>query len=896
MRMRDMGPAWTALLVAGILLGLGAPAGRCQTKYPYQNPKLSPEQRAADLVSRMTLEEKVSQTMNDAPAIPRLGIPAYNWWSEGLHGIARSGYATVFPQAIGNAATWNAPLVHQMARVIATEARAKYNWAIRHNIHSIYFGLTLWAPNINLVRDPRWGRGQETYGEDPYLTGRMAVAFVTGLQGNDPHYLETVATPKHFALYSGPEPLRHQFNAKVSPHDLEDTYMRAFRAAIVQGHADSLMCSYNAVDGVPSCANTMLLEQTLRRGWGFDGYVTSDCGAISDFYSPNGHHYSPDAAHASAAAMEAGTDTNCGDSYKSLAQAVQEGLMPVSVLNRAVERLFTARFRLGMFDPASMDPYAHIPMSEVDSPVHHALALKMARESMVLLKNEDGLLPLKPGIGKIAVVGPNAASLPALEGNYNAIPSHPVLPIDGMRAEFGKDRILYAQGSSYTEEVPVPMPETMFHPSKGSKLAGLTGEYFASAAMMGKPAVTRIDNQINFDWDAAKPAPGVPMKDFGVRWTGTIQAPVPGDYPIRISLTHCYPCSDIETYKVFVDGKEVADYSPGNTSVFRSSKTPGFTLHFSDTKPHAFRLDYTHHSPLFGAGITLGWMPPADVEREQAVAVAKKAGVVVAFVGLSPNLEGEEMSIHVKGFDGGDRTSLQLPEVQKQLLEALSQTGKPLVVVLMSGSAVAVNWAAQHANAILEAWYPGEAGGTAIAETLDGKNDPGGRLPVTFYKSVKQLPPFTDYSMQGRTYRYFRGTPLYPFGFGLSYTRFAFSDLKLSTESVKAGSDLGVDADVRNTGKRAGDEVVELYLTPPQTPLAPIRELEGFTRIHLLPGQMQRVHFTLRPRQLSVVDAQGNRSVQPGSYQVFVGGSQPAPGVAGLSEAFSITGSKPLPR
>ncbi|HTW43915.1 MAG TPA: glycoside hydrolase family 3 C-terminal domain-containing protein [Acidobacteriaceae bacterium] len=895
MQLRERKSVWAALLAAIVLFAASCAPGTCQTMLPYQNPKLSPQQRAADLVSRMTLEEKVSQTMNDAPAIPRLGIPAYNWWSEGLHGIARSGYATVFPQAIGNAATWDAPLVHQMGTVISTEARAKYNQAIREGIHSIYFGLTIWSPNINIFRDPRWGRGQETYGEDPFLTGQMGVAFVTGLQGDNPHYLKTVATSKHFAVHSGPEPLRHEFNVDPSPYDLEDTYLPAFRATVVQGHADSLMCSYNAVDGVPACANTMLLQQTLRRDWGFMGYVTSDCGAIDDFFSPQGHHYSPDAAHASASAMMAGTDTNCGDSYKALVTAVKEKLIPVSALNTAVERLFTARFRLGMFDPASMNPYAGIPMSEVDSPAHRALALEMARESMVLLKNENGFLPFEPDIHTIAVVGPNAASLPAIEGNYHAIPSHPVLPLDGMRAEFGNNRILYAQGSSYAAELPVPIPETAFHPSKGSNLAGLTGMYFASSAMTGKPAVTRIDHQIDFDWDAAKPVPGAPMKDFGVRWTGTIEVPAPGDYPIRIDLTDCYPCNDAESYKVFLDGKEVAHFSSNSAQESRPRGTRDFTLHFDDTKPHRFRMDYTHHSPLFGAGITLGWMPPADVEREQAVAVAKKADAVVAFVGLSPNLEGEEMPIHVEGFDGGDRTKIQLPTVQQQLLKALGATGKPLVVVLLNGSALAVNWAAQHANAILEAWYPGEVGGTAIAETLDGKNNPAGRLPVTFYRSIDQIPPFTDYSMKGRTYRYFHGDPLYPFGYGLSYTKFAFSGLKLSTGSVKAGDDLGVDAEVRNTGQRAGDEVVEVYLTPPQTPLAPIHELEGFTRIHLLPGEAQQVHFTLRPRQLSMVDAQGNRSVQPGEYQVFVGGSQPAPG-AGISETFTITGSEPLPR
>ena len=883
-----------ALMMVPFLFALGSLSGRCQATLPYQNPALSPEQRAADLVSRMTLEEKVSQTMNGAAAIPRLGVPAYNWWSEGLHGIARSGYATVFPQAIGNAATWDTPLMGEISTVISTEARAKYNQAIRDNIHSIYFGLTIWSPNINIFRDPRWGRGQETYGEDPFLTSSMGVAFVRGLQGDDPHYLKTVATSKHFAVHSGPEPERHRFNVDPSPYDLEDTYLPAFRATVVEGHADSIMCSYNAVDGVPACANTMLLQQTLRKDWGFNGYVTSDCGAIDDFFSPEGHHYSPDAAHASATAMLAGTDTNCGDSYKALVKAVEDGLIPVSALNTAVERLFTARFRLGMFDPASMDPYASIPMSEDDSAAHRALALKAARESMVLLKNEGEFLPLKSDIHTIAVVGPNAASLAAIEGNYNAIPAHPVLPIDGMRAEFPDAKILYAQGSAYVAELPVPMPETAFHPSADSTAAGLTGEYFASSDMTGKPVVTRIDHQIDFDWDAASPVPGVSAKDFGVRWTGTISVPAPGDYPFSVELTHCYPCGDAEGYKIYLDGKEVARYS-GKPAESRPSGTPAFTLHFDDTKQHAFRVEYTHRAPLFGAGITLGWMPPADAERERAVAIAKQADVIVAFVGLSPNLEGEEMPIHVKGFLGGDRTDIQLPDVQKELLEALAATGKPLVVVLMNGSALGVNWTQQHANAILEAWYPGEVGGTAIAETLNGKNNPAGRLPVTFYKSIAQIPPFTDYSMKGRTYRYFHGDPLYSFGYGLSYTRFAFSNLKLSTATVKAGDDLDIEADVRNTGDNSGDEVVELYLSPPQTPLAPIHELEGFRRIHLQPGETQQVHFTLHPRQLSVVDAQGNRSVQPGEYSVFVGGAQPAPN-SGVSEAFSIQGSEPLPR
>jgi beta-glucosidase len=879
-----------------VLWALGSVCALGQTAAPYTNPDLPIDKRVDDLVSRMTLEEKVSQMMNGAEAIPQLGVPKYDWWSEGLHGIARSGYATMFPQAIGMAATWDKEMVGQIATTVSTEARAKFNQAIRDNVHSIYFGLTIWSPNINIFRDPRWGRGQETYGEDPFLTSRLGVAFVKGLQGDDPQYLKTVATPKHFAVHSGPESERHRFNVDPSRHDLEDTYLPAFRATVTEGQADSVMCAYNAVDGAPACASKMLLEETLRQAWGFNGYVTSDCGAIDDFFHQDAHRYSADAEHAAAAGVLAGTDTNCGDTYTALVKAVKDGLLPESAIDTAVKRLFTARFRLGLFDPESRVAYARIPFSEDDSAAHRALALKSARESMVLLKNDQDFLPLKPGIQTIAVVGPNATALAALEGNYNAVPSHPVLPLDGIQAEFSGAKVVYAQGSPYVEGLPVPVPRTALHPSAGSTEEGLTAEYFASSTLTGSPVVTRVDREIDFDWNAASPAAGVTAKDFGVRWSGTITAPAAGDYPFTITLAHCYPCEDGESYKVYLDGKEIASYATSEKSRFRSSNTPPFQLHFADTQPHALRVEYGHHAELFGAGLTLNWTPPVEQLRAEAVAAAKQADVVLAFVGLSPELEGEEMPVHVEGFSGGDRTEIELPKAQEQLLEALGATDKPLVVVLMNGSALAVNWTQQHAQAVLEAWYPGEAGGEAIAQTLDGKNNPGGRLPVTFYSSTDQLPKFEDYSMKARTYRYFQGAPLYGFGYGLSYTHFAYSNLKLSSSTVKAGEPLTVEADVRNTGAIAGDEVVELYLTPPAGDLSPIRALDGFERVHLDPGATSHVRFLLDARQLSEVDAAGKRSVQPGNYSVFVGGSQPAPGAAGESAAFVIQGSAPLPR
>ena len=808
-------------LMSTVVCGAMAGAGWSET-LPYQDTKQPLERRVADLVSRMTLEEKVAQTLNAAPAIPRLGVPAYDYWSEGLHGIARSGYATMFPQAIGMAATFDAKLVGRMGETIGTEARAKYNEAVGQNNHARYFGLTVWSPNINIFRDPRWGRGQETYGEDPYLTSRMGVAFVEGLQGSDPKQPLAIGTPKHFAVHSGPESERHRFNVTPSAHDLEDTYLPAFRATITEAHAGSLMCAYNAINGEPACANTMLLQDTLRKAWGFDGFVTSDCGAIDDFLK-EGHKFSPDAEHASATAVLAGTDTNCGDTYAALGKAVKQGLLPESALDTALTRLFTARFELGLFDGgtfgAGVGRYGKLGPSEVDSAEHRALALQAAREAMVLLKN-NGALPLAPGkLKTIAVIGPNAASLTALEGNYNAQPSHPVLALDGIKAEFSGAKVVYAQGSPYAEQVMLPVPRTVFHPAAGSAEVGLKAEYFAGPEMTGEPVATRTDKQIDFDWDAAAPVAGLSRERFAVRWSGTITPPAAGDYQFSFTMGDCFPCHDEEAMTMYVDGKPVGKSESHEPGDGRSSDLPAFKVHFADAGPHEFRVVYAHEAGLFGGGVTLNWLPPVEPLREEALAAAKQADAVVAFVGLSSKLEGEEMPVHVEGFAGGDRTDIQLPAAQQQMLEAVSaelqKTGKPLVVVLMNGSALAVNWAQEHADAVLEAWYPGEAGGTAIAETLAGKNNPAGRLPLTFYASIDQVPAFTDYAMKGRTYRYFSGKPLYGFGYGLSYTKFAYDGMSLSTKELKAGEPLMVEATIRNTGAMAGDEVAELYLTPP---------------------------------------------------------------------------------
>ena len=888
------------LFVSAFLLAVLSTFAFAQsTSLPFQIPSLTPEQRAHDLVSRMTLEEKAAQSVNTAPAIPRLGVPAYDYWNEGLHGIARSGYSTLFPQAIGMAATWDAPLLGQIGTVVSTEARAKYNEAIRQNIHSIYFGLTIWSPNINIFRDPRWGRGQETYGEDPFLTATLADQFVRGLQGTDPKYYRAISTPKHFAVHSGPESERHRFNVDPSPHDLWDTYLPAFRKTIVESKADSIMCAYNALYGKPACASDLLLQTVLRGDWHFQGFVTSDCGAIDDFYEKKAHAYSPDAAHAAATAVLAGTDTNCGSTYKMLPQAIHQGLLKEADLDRTLERLFVARIKLGLFDPPSQVPYASIPFGADRAPAHLTLSLKASEEAMVLLKN-DGILPLKPGrFRTVAVIGPNAASLSALEGNYNAVPKDPEMPVDALRTALAGSHLLYAEGAPYADGVALTVPRTMLHPSAGSSADGLKAEYFAGD-LTGKPVVTRIDHEIDFDWNSAAPVPKVKQDHFAVRWTGTITPLAPGPQEFNMRLAHCYPCRDREHFTVKIDGRDVSAYdTPG--SEFRQSTTPRFTVNFADTKPHAIEVNYTHNAPLFGGGISFEFVPAPGLLQQRAIAAAKQADLVIAMVGLSPELEGEEMKIQVEGFAGGDRTDIKLPASQQQMLEQVAALGKPMLVVLLNGSALAVNWAQEHANAVLEAWYPGEFGGKAIAETLVGRNNPAGRLPITFYKSLDQLPPFTDYGMKNRTYRYFSGDPLYRFGYGLSYTGFAYSNLKLSTPQIKAGDTLTVETDVKNTGAMAGDEVAELYLAPPASGnggLSPHLQLDGFQRVHLAAGETKHLTFTLDPRQLSEVDAQGGRSVQSGSYTISIGGSQPndprAPEPAQTAH-FVITGAQPLP-
>jgi len=850
----------------------------------YRDPDLPIEQRAADLVGRMTVEEKAAQMQNAAPAIPRLGIPAYDYWNEALHGVARAGEATVFPQAIGMAATWDKELFHAEGAVIATEGRAKYNQAQRERNFDRYYGLTFWSPNINIFRDPRWGRGQETLGEDPYLTGTLATRFIEGVQGDDPRYFAAIATPKHFAVHSGPEQLRHGFNVSPSPRDLTETYLPAFRRSITEGKAYSLMCAYNAIGGAAACANPTLLQDILRRDWGFTGFVTSDCGAIDDITT--GHRDTRTNVEAAALAVKAGTDTGCDfkDEMLDLPRSVKAGLLSEADMDTAVKRLFVARMRLGLFDPSARVPFAAIPITENHSAAHQALALRAAREAIVLLKN-DGVLPLDRPTSRIAVVGPTATSLIALEGNYNGTPTAPVLPLDGMEAVFGPGRVSFAQGSPFVQQVAVPVPRTAFP-------GGLTATFFNGAEFKGSAVATRQFREIDVNWDSIDPAPGVDRKAFSVRWTGRIAPPAPGDYSFELDTHRCDTGGGAESYSVAIEGTPALHVDSGCTGADAARRT--LTVHFADTRPRAFSLDLAHRSARSGS-LAFAWKPPLAALRDEAVRTAANADVVVAFVGLNAWLEGEEMPLKIPGFTGGDRTSIALPAPQLALLDALATTGKPLVVVFQSGSALALGSREANARAVIEAWYPGEQGGQAIAEVIRGTVNPSGRLPVTFYRSTEQLPPFTDYGMAGRTYRYFGGPPEYRFGHGLSYTQFAYQRPKVSARRLAAGKEQLVTVRVRNAGKVAGDEVVQLYLSTPGRPDTPLRSLKGYERIHLAAGETGTVSFRLTPRDLAFADASGVMRIAPGDYHLWVGGGQPN-AAPGRETRFRVTGELSLPR
>jgi beta-glucosidase len=843
---------------------------------PYLQPDLPITERVRDLVGRMSLEEKVKQTLYNAPAVERLGIPAYNWWNEALHGVARAGRATVFPQAIGLAAAWDTELLHMVATAISDEARAKHHQAARDGRRGIYDGLTFWSPNINLFRDPRWGRGMETYGEDPYLTGRLAVAFVRGMQGDDPRYLKTVATPKHFAVHSGPEPDRHTFDARVSERDLRESYLPHFRDAVMEGGAQSVMCAYNRFRGDPCCGSNPLLRRILRDEWGFDGYVVSDCWAIMDFY--NMHHVARSIPEAAAMALGAGTDLNCGVSFDSLAVAVRAGLVSEALVDTAVSRLFAARMRLGMFDPPERVPFASIPYSVNDCERHRALALEAARKSIVLLKNERRMLPLPKDLKRIAVIGPNAAATDVLLGNYNGIPADPVSVLRGIREAAGNSaEILSERGCDIAQNMPSfdPLPSSaLSSPAAAGNVPGLTAEYFGNRDCAGTPDLTRIDTVVDFNWRDGAPAPGVPGDGFSARWTGVFTSPVDG----RVSLG----LQAFGAARLYLDDSLLLRLDTDHESSLQWKNVV-----CTKGEPRRIRLEY--HDLRHDASLRLLWSLPDPGMKRRALEAARSADAVVLCMGLSPRLEGEEMPVRVPGFAGGDRTDLRLPAPQEELIRDIAAIGRPTVLVLLNGSAVAIPWEAEHLPAILEVWYPGQAAGRAVADVLFGDYNPSGRLPVTFYSSVEQLPPFNDYDMKGRTYRFFAGAPLYPFGYGLSYTTFRYANPAVSARTIRPGDSVVVGVDVQNTGGVEGDEVVQLYLSHVRSEIpAPIRSLAGFRRVHLLPGQARRVSFTVSARQMSLIADDGARVIEPGTIELSVGGGQPGDGAAAAGSIVTV--------
>lgn len=862
----------TLTLIA--VLSIGVLRAQDYKQYPMWNASLPMEQRVNDLVSRLTLEEKVAQMLNAAPAIPRLGIPAYEWWNEILHGVARTPYkTTVFPQAIGMAATWDTVALKQMAYYSALEGRAiNYLAVMEGKTGDRYKGLTYWTPNINIFRDPRWGRGQETYGEDPYLTAKLGAAFVRGLQGNDPKYLLAAACAKHYAVHSGPEASRHTDNFNPTPYDLWDTYLPAFRELVVNAQVAGVMCAYNAVYKQPCCGSDLLMSDILRNQWKFTGYVTSDCGGIDDFVKRHKTHKTN--ADASADAVMHGTDVECGNSvYRLLVDAVKTGLIAEKQIDVSVKRLFTIRYRLGMFDPADKVPFGQLPMSTLEAPEHRALALKMARESIVLLKN-TGVLPLGKQLKRVAVIGPNADNRIALLGNYNGFPTRIVSILEGIKEKLGPDaEIRYLPGVGYTTD-------TLFTPDAGDGFFSYEGQpgfgvqYFSNENLEGTAVHTgRVTTMDRFFSQGQPPVAGMSADHYSARYRSSFTA--------TTDTTLLFQMEGDDGYRLFINDSLVVNAWNGN---------PGMrNLKWNVQKGKNYQLVLEYRQNEDGAFLRLqkGSYRKADMQ-----AIAKQAAdadVIIYAGGISPELEGEQMWVNAKGFSGGDRTSIQLPEVQTELLKYLKATGKPVVFVMLTGSAIAVPNEQKELPAILNAWYGGQSAGTAVADVLFGDYNPSGRLPVTFYKEDAALPDFKAYDMTGRTYRYYNQEVLYPFGWGLSYTHFKYSGLNLPAGIIK-GKAVPVSVSVTNTGNRDGDEVVQLYLSYAGVKgRTPLRALKGFQRITLKKGATLEVKFLLKPEDLELISETGKRYLPSGRLTVSVGGGQPVTSLAGTPETVQKT-------
>lgn len=849
------------LTVSAALILLTSSCGNNKQDYPFRNPDLPVEQRIQDLLGRLTPEEKVAQMMNQTPAIERLDIPPYDWWNEALHGVARAGNATVFPQAIALAATFNDEEIFRTFNMISDEARAKYHHYQKNKEYDRYKGLTFWTPNINIFRDPRWGRGMETYGEDPYLTTRMGLAVVKGLQGNDPKYFKTHACAKHYAVHSGPEWNRHEFDVSVTSRDLWTTYLPAFEALVKEGNVQEVMCAYNRYEGEPCCGSNKLLVDILRNGWGFQGIVTSDCGAIDDFWQKDErtprHETHPDAESASADAVLSGTDTECGGSYRSLVQAMKDGKIKEQDLDVSLTRLFRGRFELGMFDPDDRVAYSQIPYSVVSSPEHIEQALNMARQSMVLLKNSNNTLPLSKDLKKIAVVGPNAADSTMLWANYNGFPTRTTTILEGIQRKVPGAEVIYELGCNHTADFVMTDLGNYISSEAGQ---GLKAEYYNNTDFSGAPVYTGLAKELHYTTGGnTQFAPNVNLTNFSARFTGEFEAPQSGDIEFTLSGN--------DGFRLFIGDEKVAEVW-GNE--YGAGKT--YTLKAEQGKKYPVKIEYMQKLGSADLNFSVGVRTPVDC---QATANKVKDADVIIFVGgISPRLEGEEMPVDAEGFKKGDRLNIEIPKVQQEMVKALKATGKPLVYVVCTGSALALNWEDAHVDAILNAWYGGQEGGTAVADILFGDYNPAGRLPVTFYKSVAQLPDFEDYSMKGRTYRYFTQQPLYPFGYGLSYTTFRYDNARLSATEIEAGQPVTLSFDLSNTGKMEGDEVAQVYIKNPNDPEGPIKALKGFKRVHLKAGETQTVSIELEPKAFwSFNDETQDMEIRPGKYQVLYGKS-----------------------
>jgi len=830
--------------------------------FPMWNTKLSTEQRVNDLISRLTLEEKVAQMLNAAPAIPRLGIPAYEWWNEVLHGVARTPFkVTSYPQAIGMAATWDTNSLHRMADYSATEGRAIQNKAIETNrTGDRYLGLTYWTPNINIFRDPRWGRGQETYGEDPFLTSMLARAFVHGLQGDDPKYLKAAACAKHFAVHSGPEPTRHSDNFNPSPYDLWDTYLPAFKELVVNAKVAGVMCAYNAINTQPCCANDLLMNDILRNQWKFTGYVTSDCWAVDDFFRYHKTH--KDATASAVDAVMHGTDVECGNTvYRTLLDAVKTGMIKEGQLDISLKRLFTIRYRLGMFDADAMVKYARTPFSKLEAPEHKAHALKMAQQSVVLLRNESNTLPLSKTIKKIVVLGPNADNKIAILGNYNGTPSKVVSVLEGIKEKLGSNtEVVYEKAINFTNDTLLVHKDiTSLYQYNGKP--GVMAEYFDNEKLEGTPVFSTIEKEINHHWpEGETPYPGLKSTHYAARYTTFITAPKDEVLSFESEAN--------DGYRVLINDSVMVD-------VWERNRWGSKIFNFAVKKGGSYKIEMRFRQSEGDATVKLFAGNYVKTDFAALAARFKDADALVFVGGISPQLEGEEMPVAVPGFKGGDRTSILLPAVQTELMKALKSTGKPVVFVMMTGSALASPWEAENIPAIVNAWYGGQSAGTAVADVLFGDYNPAGRLPVTFYKSDSDIPAFNNYDMTERTYRYFTGEALYPFGYGLSYSTFKY-DMLTAHSSTSAGKSITVKARVTNNSKRDGEEVVQLYVSHLNVfSKAPIKALKGFQRILLKAGQSKTISFTLSSEQLSLVNEEGKLYQPKGSVMISVGGGQP---------------------